>query len=152
VWQHTSHVVCQHCKWVRSVYFVVCVLFYITHPACHTPPRTAWRRLIECLKLQVIFRKRATKHRALLQKMTYEDKASYDSTLHVLYTTKFKSMCIAQRGLLGPQKKKKNTLGFLHIVLFVCILWSYDMTGLFCKRAYEIRQRCRIFRVIYMSV
>jgi len=30
--------------------------------------------------LQVIFRKRATSYRALLRKMTYEDKASYDST------------------------------------------------------------------------
>jgi len=30
--------------------------------------------------LQVIFRKRATNYRALLRKMTYEDKASYDST------------------------------------------------------------------------
>jgi len=41
---------------------------------------TGWRRLIDCLKLQVIFRKRATNYMALLQKMTYEDKASYDST------------------------------------------------------------------------
>jgi len=41
---------------------------------------TGWRRLIGCLKLQVIFRKRATNYRALLRKMTYEDKASYDST------------------------------------------------------------------------
>ena len=41
---------------------------------------TGWRRLIGCLKLQVIFRKRATNYRALLRQMTYEDKASYDST------------------------------------------------------------------------
>ena len=48
----------------------------------HTPrhPTTGWRRLIGCLKLQVIFRKRATNCRALLRKMTYKDKASYDST------------------------------------------------------------------------
>ena len=39
-----------------------------------------WRRPIGCLKFQVIFRKGATNYRALLQKMTYEDKASYDST------------------------------------------------------------------------
>jgi hypothetical protein len=32
-----------------------------------------------CLKLQVIFCKKATNHRALLQKMTYKDKASYGS-------------------------------------------------------------------------
>ena len=41
---------------------------------------TGLRRLIGCLKLQVIFRKRATNCRALLQKMTYEDKASYGSS------------------------------------------------------------------------
>ena len=41
---------------------------------------TGWRRLRGCLKLQVIFCKRATNYRALLWKMTYEDKASYDST------------------------------------------------------------------------
>ena len=41
---------------------------------------TGWRRLIGCLQLQVISRKRATTYRALLRKMTYEDKASYDST------------------------------------------------------------------------
>ena len=39
-----------------------------------------WRRLMGCLKLQVVFRKRATNYMALLRKMTYEDKASYDST------------------------------------------------------------------------
>ena len=42
--------------------------------------RTEWRRRIGCLKLQVIFRKRATNYRALLWKMTYKDKASYDFT------------------------------------------------------------------------
>ena len=39
-----------------------------------------WQRLIACLKLQVIFRKRATNYMTLLRKLTYEDKASYDST------------------------------------------------------------------------
>jgi len=39
-----------------------------------------WRRPIGCLKVQVIFRKRATNCRALLRKMAYGDKASYRST------------------------------------------------------------------------
>jgi len=56
---------------------------------------TVWRRPIGCLKLQVIFRKRATNYRALLQKMTYKDKASYGSLLP----------CTA-----------KSALTFLHIV------------------------------------
>jgi len=38
-----------------------------------------WWRLVGCLKLQVIFRKKAINYRALLRKMTYDDKASYDS-------------------------------------------------------------------------
>jgi len=41
---------------------------------------TGWRRLIRCLKLQVIFRKRATNYRALLRTKTYKDKASYRSS------------------------------------------------------------------------
>jgi len=39
-----------------------------------------WRRPIVCHTMQVIFRKRATIYRALLRKMTYEDKASYGSS------------------------------------------------------------------------
>jgi len=39
-----------------------------------------WRRCIGCLKLQTSFRKRATNYRALLQKKTYKDKVSDDST------------------------------------------------------------------------
>jgi len=38
---------------------------------------TGWRRPIRCLKLQVIYRKRATNYRALLRKMTCKNKASY---------------------------------------------------------------------------
>jgi len=40
---------------------------------------TRWRRPVGCLQLQVIWHKRATNYRALLRKMTYKDKASYDS-------------------------------------------------------------------------
>jgi len=39
-----------------------------------------WRRPIGCLKMQVSFCTRATNYRALLQKMTYTDKASYGSS------------------------------------------------------------------------
>jgi len=42
--------------------------------------RTGWRRLIRSPKLQVIFRKRATNYRAVLWKVTYKDKASYESS------------------------------------------------------------------------
>jgi len=39
-----------------------------------------WQRPIGCLKLQVIFHKRATNYRAHFGKINYKDKASYDST------------------------------------------------------------------------
>ena len=41
---------------------------------------TVWRRLIGSPKLQIILHKRATKCRSLLRKMTYKDKASYESS------------------------------------------------------------------------
>jgi len=44
---------------------------------------TEWRRPIGCLKLQVIFRKRATNYRALLRKMTCKDTASYGSSFAI---------------------------------------------------------------------
>ena len=46
-----------------------------------TPGIVRWgSRPIGCLKLQVIFHKRATDYRALLRKMTSEDKAPYESS------------------------------------------------------------------------
>jgi len=45
-----------------------------------------WRRLIGCLQSQVIFRTRANNYWALLRKMTYKDKASYDSTPPCTYS------------------------------------------------------------------
>jgi len=41
---------------------------------------TGWRRLIGSPKLQFILHKIATKYRSLLQKMTYKDKGSYQSS------------------------------------------------------------------------
>jgi len=41
---------------------------------------TGWQRLIGSPKSQIIFHKRATKYRALLRKMTYKDKGSYESS------------------------------------------------------------------------
>jgi hypothetical protein len=56
----------------------VCVSAHCTARYRHVC--TGWRRLTGCLKLQVIFRKGATNHRALLRKITDRDKAAYDST------------------------------------------------------------------------
>jgi len=45
---------------------------------------TGWRRPIGCLELQVIFRKRATNQKALLQRMTCQDKTSCCNVLYIL--------------------------------------------------------------------
>ena len=50
------------------------------HTASH---RTGRRRLIGCLKLHIIFCERATNYRALLRKMTNEDKLSLYANKHI---------------------------------------------------------------------
>ena len=74
--------------WSRQSAVRVCVCARAHARVCANVPAqhvfmcvnvTGWRRLIECLKLQVICCKRATNYRALLQKMTYKDKVSYGS-------------------------------------------------------------------------
>jgi len=64
--------------------FRIMGLFASRHASAHVHTRsqttTGCRILIGCLKLQVILCKRATDYRALLQKITCKDKASYDST------------------------------------------------------------------------
>ena len=73
---------------IRSALFFACFDF-LRHVGCQnsyemqavpqhlsTGTGTGWRRPTGFLKLQVIFRKRATDYRALWRKMTYKDKAS----------------------------------------------------------------------------
>jgi len=52
---------------------------------------TGWQNPIGCLKLQVMFRKRATIYGALLRKMTCKDKASYGSSPPCTYLHPFDS-------------------------------------------------------------
>ena len=59
---------------------------------------TGWRRPIGRLKLRVSFRKRATNYRALLQKITYEDKASYESSPPCI--TRYNAVCSSREALL----------------------------------------------------
>jgi len=47
---------------------------------------TGWRRPIGSRISLITFRKLATNYRALLRKITYKDKASYDSTPPCTYT------------------------------------------------------------------
>jgi len=86
---------------------------------------TGWRRPTRCLKLQVIFRKRAANHRALLRKMTYEHKVCYGSSAP-----------------LNVHSISWAVFGFCLIYEFNWLVWYGvatisrlpQMIGLFCKR------------------
>jgi len=75
---------CTHSAFAKEPHTQRCENPHNTPPGCEntreSPFSTGWRRLIGCLKLQVIFRKRAAKYRVLLRKMTCKDKASHDTT------------------------------------------------------------------------
>jgi len=65
------------CVRAVCVHVVRAVCVHVVRAVCVHVVSTGWRRPIRCLKLQVIFRKRATNYRALLRKMTCKNKASY---------------------------------------------------------------------------
>jgi len=65
---------------VRTCIFThACAYLHAYNTYMYASLATGWRRFIAYLKLHVSFRKRATHCRALLQKMTYKDKACYAS-------------------------------------------------------------------------
>ena len=55
------------------IYSRICIYTYVSMHIY-----TGWRRLIGSLKLQIIFHRRATKYRSLLQKINYKDKRCRD--------------------------------------------------------------------------
>jgi len=70
-----THVrIISHDEWVLSHVWMIRVSQWLRHIT-----RSGWQRPIGSLKLHVIFRRRATNYRALLRKMTNQDKASYGS-------------------------------------------------------------------------
>jgi len=71
---------------------------------------TGWRRPIGCLKLQVIFRKRATTYRALLRGMTSKDKASYGFLLPFTWL-------LCGKGT----RKEEQTYMYMCLYIYVCI-------------------------------
>ena len=73
---------------------------------------TGQRRTIRCLELQAIFPKRATNYRALLRKMTCEDKASSDSTPPCMYMFTFAYKMYIH---------KRSTISFAYIHIYTNI-------------------------------
>jgi len=101
-----------YCTFAHSVHSVFNTHVYDSMCVCAL--YTGWRRPITCLELQVIFRKRATNYRALLPKITYQDKASYDSSPPCTHF--WVLLCVFVYGVATISRLLK-------------------ITGLFCKRA-----------------
>jgi len=72
-----------HTHLYKSVYIYI---YTHTYTCKYANICTGWRRLIGSPKLEIIFHKRATKYRSLLQKMTYKDKGSYESSPPCIHT------------------------------------------------------------------
>ena len=98
---HTHALMCVCVTWLicmcdvthLHVWRVLFTLLYMCDVAPWHNSSIGWRRPIGCLKLQVIFRKRAINYRALLQEMTYKDKASYGSSPLCICITWLIHMC-----------------------------------------------------------
>jgi len=78
-----TYVYIWHAPWAQRAeakYMYVYIHSYNIHIHLNFYIDTEWRRPIGCLISWITFRKLATNCRALLQKMTYKDKASYESS------------------------------------------------------------------------
>ena len=117
---------------------------------CTAPHTTGWRRLIGSPKLQIIFHNRATKYRALLLKMTYKDKGSYESSPPCTTFTaipQWMLQCVVQCNIIVRGCRHCSTLQhtsthcntLCHSVLrsgtASTISRLLQIIGLFCKRA-----------------
>ena len=74
---------------------------------------TGWRRLIGSPELQIIFHKRATKYRSLLQEMTYKDKGSYESSPPCTNTW-YSARCVCVCECMC-----------ICVCVFLCAMWVY---------------------------
>ena len=82
---------------VNNCVFTYFCIFAFFFSCVHDGLDTGRQRHIACFKLQVTFCKRATNYRALLRKMTCEDKASHGSSppCTYIYSYMFVHMCVA---------------------------------------------------------
>jgi len=90
---------------------------------------TGWRKCTGCLKLQFNVRNRATTHRALLRKMTYQDKASMGLRHPVFCTASrvtswlLRIWCGGTGGMLTQQRGRNRVL---HIYVYT---WEHILSS-----------------------
>ena len=97
---------------------------------------TGWRKLIGSPKSQIIFYKRATKYRSLLQTMTYKDKGSYESSPPCIYSDELRinhdDARQLRRGGLAPRAHLNMQLTIIPPPSRSAICISTSMSSLFC--------------------
>ena len=113
---------------------------------------TGWRRLIGSPKLQIIFHKRATKYRALLRKMTYKDKGSYESSppcnkpWSVVSTTRSVVKCVDMHVHVQVNRRQKQ-LSSVFTCTYIC-QWNINKNC--CLVCWHARQQERLCVDIYI--
>ena len=130
---------------------------YVQHSHCYlwhdssTYDDTGWRRPTRCLKLQIIFGKRATNYRALLRKITYKDKASYafSPPCNTLYWYSSRSSAVAVRDVIffPPLYVCHDAFTCVTWFLFICHIhvW-HDSSSHDQRHELVIEKRLRIFQ------
>ena len=101
---------------------------------CENELTTGWQLLIGSPKLQIIFHKRATKYRALLWKMTYKDKGSYQSSPPCTLCLPTQYICTRM-----PNANGGGEGGYM---------WDRNRTTIFCTRVFS----CLSANVVYLHV
>jgi len=107
---------------------------------------TGWRRLIGSPKLQIIFHKRATKYRSLLQKMTYKDKGSYEFSPPCTYSSSPKVV----PSLLFSCYDILLCIMCIGMCVYVCVCMFVYMYGyvFVYMYAYGVATTCRLLKII----
>ena len=107
---------------------------------------TRWRRLIGSPTLQIISHKRATKYRSLLRKITYKDKASYESSSPCSHC----ACTFAQPREKSELRKKSISIIYQHKINFTKKIYIYIYTSL--VRPCRIRHIRTKEQVVYMYI
>jgi len=122
---------------------------------------TGWRRLIGSPKLQITFRKRATKYRALLREVTYKDKRSYESSPpSMCFCIYFVCICLYIFSSLAFFCFFMRVCGFVclyinihgHIHIYICI-YIYEYVHMYFVHIHmciHMRMHTCIFMSLYI--
>jgi len=101
---------------------------------------TGRRRPIRCLKLQLNFRKRATNYRALLRKIAYNDKATYESS----------PPCTGVTSLISHVCYGVATISRINKIIGLFCRIASLLWGSFAKETYTFIDATNISQIIWL--